>query len=130
MKKKIVFLSSVVVIAFAFISLSVSLSSKKGTNLFLLNVEALAGETGNPCPDPYDVYGRYIEATVVKSNYTSNSKGEIKYGDTDKEVQAGYEAGKQYKCEIELKNCDGKNETSCCPQSSVGATLKTAVIQD
>jgi hypothetical protein len=89
--RKIVLISIAAMAVAVCAAFNVSLNTKNGGlySLALVNIEALA-ET--ECPDPYDVPDHYIEVKTETHTVTSNSRGEISWGNT---VKGGYEKNKQ-----------------------------------
>ncbi|MDR0698091.1 MAG: hypothetical protein LBG28_02555 [Tannerella sp.] len=76
--------------------------------------------SGNHCPDYSYVPNRYIVHSVQTITVTSNIKGEINVAGT---VQSGFEKNKQIVIAIQISNCDGIQENSCCNQSNTGVRI-------
>ena len=93
------------------------------SSLLMQNVEALSMGEPTPCPDPYDVPGRYLVATTTTTTGTSNLKGQITVS-TGNTYSGDFEKGKTYTVVITTKNCDGVQTGACCPQKEVGTTIK------
>ena len=121
MKTKVFGGIAIVAIALA-VAFNVSLNTGKTNNASLLalaNVEALASESSNGCPDFNYVPDRFIVSDVIAGKYTCTTSGKLTVGTTT--LEGSYEKGKEYDISIENKNCSGKAKGACCDQRQVGA---------
>jgi hypothetical protein len=78
------------------------------------------GSSGNYCPGYNYVPNHYIVHSVQTVTVTSNTKGEINVAGT---VQSGFEKNRQILIAIQISNCDGIQENSCCNQSNTGVRI-------
>lgn len=122
MKKIILSMAVIGVMTIAALNIDFNSTEKNSLSaLSLANVEALAGESNNTCPDAYDVPDHFITVASETVSVTSNSKGEISIGGA---VKGGYEKNESISVVISTYNCDGEQEGSCCRQSDVRTEVR------
>lgn len=77
-----------------------------------------SGISGNFCPDFNYVPNRFITSTPTSTvKVRSNSNGELVIKGV---VTGGYQRNREYSIITETRNCDGKQDYSCCDQRQVG----------
>ena len=98
--------------------------------LMRANLEALTQNDVNTtqCPDFNYVPNRFLEVKIETYNVKCVKKGELNVNVNLTEGGSGilkgnYDKGYIYPVIIEIKNCTGRENGSCCDQREVGAKL-------
>lgn len=67
------------------------------------------------------VPGRFIEAEAISGTATCTINGKLTVNGVT--VEGGYEKGRNYTVNLEVKNCSGKQKHACCDQRQVGVKV-------
>lgn len=116
MKK--ILMSMAVVALLSSLVLFLSNSNNQLDELFAENIEALAQEESNKCPNKYDPIGFTIRYEQRTSTVTVGIDGNLTIGNTSIPIGIG-SIGINYTCTYEIAQCS-QPANACCNSSLVG----------